>query len=75
MNPRKLPSKEYADVYLAFNSARCLGLMVAKGDLQYHYVHWLATIGAAALNGLFYFLAPPYLKGKPSSASAHAPLV
>ncbi|KAK3673850.1 hypothetical protein LTR78_006405 [Recurvomyces mirabilis] len=67
--------EEYADGYLAFNSARCLGLMVAKGDFQYHYVHWLATIGAAALNGLFYFLAPPYLRSKPLSASALAPHV
>lgn len=53
---------------LAFNSARCLGLMAAKGDMQYHYIHWLGTIAAAMLNGVFYHFAPPYVKDKPRSA-------
>ncbi|KAK0926669.1 hypothetical protein LTR57_004124 [Friedmanniomyces endolithicus] len=53
---------------ISFNSARCLGLMVAKGDMQYHYVHWLAASSAAILNGLFYHFAPPYVRGKPRSA-------
>ncbi|KAK1808885.1 hypothetical protein LTR12_016750 [Friedmanniomyces endolithicus] len=53
---------------ISFNSARCLGLMIAKGDMQYHYVHWLAASSAAMLNGLFYHFAPPYVRGKPRSA-------
>lgn len=39
--------------------------MVAKGEMQYHYVHWLATLSAAMLNGLFYHFAPPYVREKP----------
>ncbi|KAK5116691.1 hypothetical protein LTR62_007365 [Meristemomyces frigidus] len=61
---RKIADERRADDRIAFNSARCLGLMVAKGDLQYHHIHWLSTIAAAALNGLFYFFAPPYLRNK-----------
>ncbi|GAM89122.1 hypothetical protein ANO11243_071570 [Dothideomycetidae sp. 11243] len=44
----------------AFNPARCLGLMAAKGDFQYHYVHWFGPLAAAVVNGLFYHLAPPW---------------
>jgi len=53
---------------IAFNSARCLGLMVAKGDMQYHYIHWLGTLAAAMLNGVFYYIAPPYVKETPRAA-------
>ncbi|EMC97689.1 hypothetical protein BAUCODRAFT_147735 [Baudoinia panamericana UAMH 10762] len=53
---------------LSFNSARCLGFMVAKGDMQYHYIHWLATLAATMLNGVFYHFAPPYVRGKPRAA-------
>ena len=49
----------------AFNPARCLGLMAAKRDMQYHYVHWLAVSAAAVLNGLFYHLAPPWAREAP----------
>ena len=56
---------------ISFNSARCLGLMAAKGDMQYHYIHWLATLSAAMLNGVFYYFAPPYVRGIPLSASQH----
>lgn len=47
---------------IAFNAARCLGLMAAKGEFQYHYVHWLAPLSAAMFNGLLYQLAPPYVR-------------
>ncbi|KAF2720797.1 MIP transporter [Polychaeton citri CBS 116435] len=49
---------------LSFNPARCLGLMTAKGELQYHYVHWLAPMAAAIVNGLFYYFAPPYQRDR-----------
>ena len=42
--------------------------MVAKGDMQYHYMHWLGTLAAAMLNGVFYYFAPPYMKDTPRSA-------
>lgn len=45
---------------VAFNPARCLGLMTAKADMQYHYIHWLAPLTAAIVNGLFYHVAPPW---------------
>lgn len=39
--------------------------MVAKGgDMHYHYVHWLATLTAAMINGVFYYYIPPYDKEK-----------
>ncbi|KAK5728208.1 hypothetical protein LTR17_012113 [Elasticomyces elasticus] len=54
----------------SFNSARCLGLMVAKGDMQYHYIHWLGCVAAAMFHGIVYYVAPPYVKGK--TLAAHA---
>ena len=39
---------------VSFKNARCLGLMVAKGRMQYHYAHLLGTITAAKVNVLFY---------------------
>ncbi|KAK3706737.1 hypothetical protein LTR37_012582 [Vermiconidia calcicola] len=50
---------------VSFNPARCIGLMTAKGFLQYHWVHWTAPLAAAMLNGLFYQFAPPYVRDKP----------
>lgn len=50
---------------LAFNPARCMGLMLAKGEMQYHYVHWLAPFAASIVNGLLYYFAPPYVRDKP----------
>ncbi|KAM0715336.1 hypothetical protein Q7P37_008834 [Cladosporium fusiforme] len=50
---------------VSFNPARCMGLMVAKGEMQYHYVHWLGPLSAAMVNGLFYYFAPPYVREKP----------
>lgn len=39
--------------------------MVAKGnDMHYHYIHWLATLTAAMINGIFYYYIPPYDKEK-----------
>lgn len=49
----------------SFNPARCLGLMTAKFELQYHWVHWVAPFAASALNGLFYHVAPPWRKEDP----------
>lgn len=39
--------------------------MTAKGDLQYHYIHWLATLSAAMVHGVFYYFVPPYEKERP----------
>jgi hypothetical protein len=39
--------------------------MLAKGELQVHYVHWLAALAAAMLNAAFYFFAPPYMRERP----------
>lgn len=47
-------------ILIAFNPARCLGLMTAKDEMQYHYIHWLAPLTATILNGLFYQIAPPW---------------
>ncbi|QIW97353.1 hypothetical protein AMS68_002871 [Peltaster fructicola] len=47
---------------LSFNPARCLGLMTAKDELQYHWVHWVAPLAATILNGIFYYIAPPWAK-------------
>nr|OQO20219.1 hypothetical protein B0A51_11626 [Rachicladosporium sp. CCFEE 5018] len=49
----------------SFNPARCLGLMVAKGNMQYHYVHWLGPVAATMMNGIFYHAAPPWVRGRP----------
>lgn len=48
----------------SFNPARCLGLMLAKNDLQYHWVHWVAPLTATMLNGFVYHVAPPWQKEK-----------
>ena len=58
-------SGSVADVSIAFNPARCMGLMVAKGEMQYHYVHWLGPLAASMVNGMLYHLAPPYVRDKP----------
>lgn len=46
---------------IGVNPARCMGLMVAKSQLQYHYIHWLADLAACITNGLFYYFIPPYV--------------
>jgi glycerol uptake facilitator-like aquaporin len=57
---------------LSFNPARCMGLMVAKSEMRYHYIHWLGPLAAAMLNGVFYFFAPPYVRGSGTPLSARA---
>lgn len=32
--------------------------------MHYHYIHWLATLTAAVINGIFYYYVPPYDKEK-----------
>lgn len=61
-----------AEVLVAFNPARCMGLMVAKGEMQYHYVHWLGPLSASMMNGLFYYFAPPYVRDKPLREASRA---
>jgi glycerol uptake facilitator-like aquaporin len=58
------------DVAAAFNPARCMGLMVAKNDMQYHYVHWLGPLAASITHGAIYHIVPPYVRGKPSRNAA-----
>ncbi|KAF2158423.1 hypothetical protein M409DRAFT_71658 [Zasmidium cellare ATCC 36951] len=45
---------------MSANPARCLGLMAAKNEFQYHYVHWLGPLTASILNGVIYVLVPPW---------------
>jgi glycerol uptake facilitator-like aquaporin len=42
-----------------------MGLMVAKNDMQYHYVHWLGPLAASITHGAIYHIVPPYVRGKP----------
>jgi hypothetical protein len=51
-------------IMLAFNPARCMGLMVAKNEMQYHYVHWLGPFAASIMHGVFYYFVPPYVIDK-----------
>lgn len=46
------------------NPARCLGLMSVAETFDYHYVHWTGAITAAAMNGVLYWLLPPYKLSK-----------
>jgi len=41
-----------------------MGLMVAKNDLQYHYIHWLGPFAASVMHGVIYYLVPPYVRDK-----------
>ncbi|OCL01642.1 MIP transporter [Glonium stellatum] len=44
----------------SLNPARCLGLMAASENLDYHYINWLGDLTAAMLNGLLYWCIPIY---------------
>jgi glycerol uptake facilitator-like aquaporin len=57
---------------VSFNPARCLGLMVAKGEMQFHYVHWLGPLCAAIVNGAFYYFAPLWVRERPARERAHS---
>jgi hypothetical protein len=46
--------------------------MAAKGDFQYHWVHWVAPFSAAVVNGIFYHFIPPYVREK--AMISHNPL-
>ncbi|PNS21176.1 Aquaporin-1 [Sphaceloma murrayae] len=50
---------------MSFNPARCLGMMAAKGDMQYHYVHWLGPFAATFFHGIFYHFNPPWASEEP----------
>lgn len=54
-------SRTTADLMIAVNPSRCLGLMTAKEDLQHHYIHWLADLAACMTQGAFYYMIPPYV--------------
>jgi glycerol uptake facilitator-like aquaporin len=47
------------------NPARCLGFMAAAERFTYHWVHWVGPIVASVLNGVLYWLVPPYKVGSP----------
>ncbi|KAJ9603916.1 hypothetical protein H2200_011438 [Cladophialophora chaetospira] len=47
----------------SLNPARCLGLMAAGERFTYHWVHWVGPIMGSTVNGLLYWLVPPYTKG------------
>lgn len=49
-----------------------MGLMLAKSDMQYHYVHWLGPLAASIMHGLFYYFVPPYVRDKPLREAAMA---
>ncbi|KAF2865558.1 aquaporin-like protein [Massariosphaeria phaeospora] len=44
----------------SLNPARCLGLMSAAENFEYHYIHWFGDITAAMLNGILYWAIPIY---------------
>lgn len=67
-------ASHHADSRIAFNPARCIGLMTPTNDLQYHYVHWLGPLTAAMANGLLYYWAPPYMRDRPLAHSENAQL-
>ncbi|KAF7187118.1 Aquaporin PIP 1-3 [Pseudocercospora fuligena] len=60
---------------ISFNSARCLGLMTAKGNLQYNYLHWIATLSACMVHGVFYHTVPPYKKSSGKARREALPCV
>lgn len=60
------------NVLIAFNPARCMGLMVAKNEMQYHYVHWLGPLAASMTHGVIYYLVPPYVRDKSMREAAMA---
>jgi hypothetical protein len=41
-----------------------MGLMVAKNEMQYHYVHWLGPFAASIMHGVFYHFVPPFVRDK-----------
>ncbi|OCT52833.1 hypothetical protein CLCR_10497 [Cladophialophora carrionii] len=45
------------------NPARCLGFMAAGERFTYHWVHWVGPIMASTVNGVLYWLVPPYKAG------------
>ncbi|ETI24807.1 hypothetical protein G647_04177 [Cladophialophora carrionii CBS 160.54] len=45
------------------NPARCLGFMAAGERFTYHWVHWVGPIMASTVNGVLYWLVPPYKTG------------
>jgi hypothetical protein len=46
--------------------------MVAKGDMQYHYVHWLGPLAATMINGAIYHAVPPWVKNESARELAEA---
>ena len=42
-----------------------MGLMLAKNEMQYHYIHWLGPLAASVMHGIFYYFVPPYRRDKP----------
>ncbi|EXJ60360.1 hypothetical protein A1O7_04512 [Cladophialophora yegresii CBS 114405] len=47
----------------SLNPARCLGFMAAGERFTYHWVHWVGPIMASTVNGVLYWLVPPYKTG------------
>lgn len=48
----------------AMNPARCFGLMAAEQRWNFHWVHWVGAVVAAAANGVSYWAIPPSEKRK-----------
>ncbi|KAF2016459.1 aquaporin-like protein [Aaosphaeria arxii CBS 175.79] len=44
----------------SLNPARCLGLMSAADQFNYHYIHWFGDLTAAIINGIMYWIIPIY---------------
>ncbi|RPA99049.1 aquaporin-like protein [Choiromyces venosus 120613-1] len=47
----------------SMNPSRCLGLVAATQMFRGHWVTWAAAVAAAAINGGFYIMVPPYHAG------------
>jgi glycerol uptake facilitator-like aquaporin len=50
------------------NAARCFGVYVGSSFPGWHWVHWVAPLGASIFHGLVYFLVPP---GEPGGRDTH----
>ena len=46
--------------------------MVAKKELQYHYLHWLGPFAASIIHGVFYHFVPPYVRDQSMRGAAVA---
>ncbi|TID14643.1 MIP transporter [Venturia nashicola] len=44
----------------SLNPGRCLGLMAPTGNMKGHWIHWVADLAAAMLNGMMWWSIPSF---------------